>query len=140
MVVVTTNFDPDIGRSTQFKKGGPSPNPGGRPKSRLLSEALRARLAQSKPDDPTGRTFAEVVAHNLVEIACSRGAGAVTAANEIADRIEGRPTQRLDVNDISADLAARSDAELLFHLTNDRWPEEGELPESQSQQIDTVEE
>ena len=39
-------FDPNIGASTRWKKGQASPNPGGRPKSRLLSEALRFRLAE----------------------------------------------------------------------------------------------
>jgi hypothetical protein len=41
-------FDPDIGKATRWKKGQASPNPGGRPKSRLLSEALRTRLAEVK--------------------------------------------------------------------------------------------
>jgi hypothetical protein len=54
-------FDPSVGRATQWKKGQ-SGNVGGRPKSRLLSEALRNRLAEVKPDDPAGRTYAEVVA------------------------------------------------------------------------------
>ncbi len=58
-------FDPSIGRATQFRKGQ-SGNAGGRPKSRLLSEALRNRLAQTVADDPTGRTFAEAIADNLV--------------------------------------------------------------------------
>jgi hypothetical protein len=54
-------FDPSIGAGTRWKKGQPSPNPGGRPRTRLLSEALRTRLAEVKPDDPAGRTYAEVV-------------------------------------------------------------------------------
>jgi hypothetical protein len=97
-------------------------------------------LAEVKPDDPEGRTFAEVIAANLIEIACSRSAGAVTAVNEIADRIEGRPTQRLDVNDISADLAARSDEELQYHLAHDRWPGENERLESANRQNEKAEE
>jgi len=90
-------FDPSIGKATQWRKGQPSPNPGGRPKARLLSEALRSRLAEVKPDDPLGRTFAEIVAANLVEIASSEGPGAVHAAAEIADRIEGRARQQIEV-------------------------------------------
>ena len=46
-------FDPNIGRGTQWRKGT-SENPGGRPRSRLLSEALRTRLAEVKPGDPAG--------------------------------------------------------------------------------------
>jgi Family of unknown function (DUF5681) len=120
-------FDPNIGVATRWKKGHPSPNPGGRPKSRLLSEALRTRLAEVKPGDPVGRTYAEVVAENLIEIACSEGPGAVHAASEIADRIEGRSRQSIEVADITADLRSRSDDELQFHLQNDRWPTTEEL-------------
>jgi len=119
-------FDPNIGAGTRWKKGS-SGNPGGRPKSRLLSEALRTRLAEVKPDDPAGRTYAEVVAQNLIEIACSEGPGAVHAANEIADRLEGRSRQSIEFADITADLRNRSDEELLFHLENNRWPSDEEL-------------
>jgi len=119
-------FDPEIGKGTRWKKGQPSPNPGGRPKSRLLSEALRTRLAEVKPDDPSGRTFAEVIAANLVEIACSEGPGAVHAANEIADRIEGRAPQSIQLSDLAADLRSRSDEELEFYLAHNRWPSDEE--------------
>jgi len=124
---MTNNFDPSIGMSTRWKKGQRSPNPGGRPKTRLLSEALRSRLGELKPGDPEGRTFAQVVAYNLINVASSSGPGAVTAAGEIADRLEGRPTQQLDFNDVTADLRNRSDEELQFHLDHDRWPSEEEL-------------
>jgi hypothetical protein len=36
-------------------------------------------LAEAKADDPEGRTYAEVIAANLIAIACSQGSGAVTA-------------------------------------------------------------
>ena len=52
-------FDPNVGAGTRWKKGS-SGNPGGRPKSRLLSEALRSRLAETKPDDPEKRTESEI--------------------------------------------------------------------------------
>jgi hypothetical protein len=120
-------FDPNIGAATRWKKGQPSPNPGGRPKSRLLSEALRTRLGEVKPGDPTGRTYAEVVAENLIEIACSEGPGAVHAANEIGNRIEGRAPQSIQISDLVADLQSRSDEELEFHLANNRWPTDEEL-------------
>jgi Family of unknown function (DUF5681) len=119
-------FNPDVGKATRWKKGQPSPNPGGRPRSRLLSEALRTRLAEVKPDDRTGRTYAEVVAANLIEIACTEGPGAVHAASEIADRLEGRSRQQVEFADITADLRNRSDEELRFHLEHDRWPTDEE--------------
>ena len=118
-------FNSDIGRATRWRKGQ-SGNAGGRPKSRLLSEALRTRLAEVKPDDPAGRTFAEIVAENLVEIACSEGPGAVHAASEIADRLEGRSRQQVEIADFTADLRSRSDAELQFYLDNSRWPSDEE--------------
>jgi DNA polymerase III delta prime subunit len=118
-------FDPSIGAGTRFKKGS-SGNAGGRPKSRLLSEALRNRLAEVKQDDPAGRTFAEAIAENLVRIACSEGLTAVHAANQIADRIEGRARQSIEVADITAELRNKSDAELQFYLNNNRWPDDAE--------------
>ena len=119
-------FDPSIGVGTRFKKGS-SGNPGGRPRSRLLSEALRTRMAEVKPDDPAGRTYAEVVAENLIEIACTEGPGVVYAASEIADRLEGRSRQQLEFADITAELRNKSDEELRFHLEHGRWPSDEEL-------------
>ena len=38
--------------------------------------------------------------------------------------------QRLEVNDVTADIAARSDDELRYHLLHDAWPEDAELTDS----------
>jgi hypothetical protein len=130
ITVVMANFDPRIGESTRFRKGGPSPNPGGRPKTRLLSEALRVRLAEPVPGDSEGRTYAEVLAANLITIACSHGPGAVAAMGEIADRVEGKARQEIAVADITLELREKSDSELMFHLDHGRWPEGDELSES----------
>jgi hypothetical protein len=73
---------------------------------------------------PVSSTYAEIIATNLIAIACSEGHCAVMAAAEIANRLEGRATQRLDVNDITADLAERSDEELRFYLEHECWPED----------------
>ena len=100
--------------------------PRGRPRSRLLSEALRTRLAEVNADDPSGRTYAEAIAENLVRIACSGCPSAVHAANEIADRIEGRSRQSIEVADITAEIRNKSDAELQFYLDNNRWPSDEE--------------
>jgi hypothetical protein len=118
------NFDPEIGIATRWRKGQPSPNPGGRPKIRLLSNALTAKLAEVKPDDAQGRTFAEVIAANLVELAAGKGRSAVVASAEILDRIEGKPTQQLHVADVTGDLGNRSDEDLQYYLDHGHWPED----------------
>jgi Family of unknown function (DUF5681) len=138
------NFDSAIGAALRWKKGQASPNPGGRPKSRLLSSALGAKLAEIKPDDREGRTCAEVVATNLIAIACSQGHSAVTAA-EIANRLEGRPSQRVGVSDITADLAQRSDEELRYYLLHHYllhqcWPNGEETPGSVGDHVEAKDE
>ena len=125
ILVEVRMFDPNIGAGTRWKKGA-SGNPGGRPRTRLLSEALRSRLAEVRPDDPERRTWAEAIAQNLVRIACSEGPSAVHAATEIADRIEGRPRQSIEVADVTTELRNKSDAELQFYLDNNRWPSDEE--------------
>ena len=86
----------------RFAKGNPnefqpgqSGNPKGRPKSITLSEAYRHQLAQPVPKDREGRTYAEVIA----ALMCQRATqGDVAAAKEIADRVEGKPKQAIDVD------------------------------------------
>jgi hypothetical protein len=70
--------------------------------------------------------YAEIIAANQVEIACSRGPGAVTAMGEIADRCEGRPRQEIAVED-TRELRSKSDEELTFHVENSRWRTDDEL-------------
>ena len=118
-------FNSDIGRATRWRKGQTG-NAGGRPKSRLLSEALRNRLGEVRPDDPEHRTWAEAIAANLIEIAASKSSIAIDAANEVCDRAEGRPAQHLQISDFDADLRTRSDEELRFYLANNRWPSDEE--------------
>ena len=130
---MTTTFDPAIGVATRWKRGQPSPNPGGRPKSRLLPQALGSRLAELVPDDPEGRTFAEKISDNLIDIACGRGPGAVTAMGEIADRVEGRARQEIAVSDITRELREKSDGELRFYLDHNRWPADDELPYTENE-------
>jgi len=76
-------------------KPGQSGNPAGRPKSITLSEALRLELAKMLPGDTQERTFAEVIAQQLVRSAAT---GNILAAKEIADRTEGRAKQQVDVD------------------------------------------
>lgn len=78
---------------------GQSGNPKGRPKVRTLSEAYRLHLAQVSPDDPEGRTFAELIAESQCKSAMSGKMGATLAAKELADRTEGRARQTIEVQD-----------------------------------------
>ena len=122
---MANSFDPNIGLSTRWKKGGPSPNPGGRPKSRTISEALRQKLSSIKEDDPQHRTFAEVLAENLVSLACAQERNSVAAAAEIANRVEGRVHERIEFADLTQQqLTTKSDAELEHFLEFGSWPED----------------
>ncbi len=75
-------------------KPGQSGNPGGRPRFKKLNEAARQILASPLPDDPK-RTFAEAIVERLADAALR---GSVGAAQELADRAEGRPGISVDVN------------------------------------------
>jgi hypothetical protein len=90
-------FDPEIGRSTRWAKGQPSPNPGGRPSKTLLTDAYRRLLETPYPGDERGRTYAQRIA----EVVCfEAGGGDLAAVREIADRTEGRPRQNAEMNPI----------------------------------------
>jgi len=71
-------------------KPGQSGNPGGRPRTAKLSEACRAKLASTIPGDSTGRTYAKAIADELARRALK---GDIRAAEELANRAEGRPGQ-----------------------------------------------
>jgi hypothetical protein len=81
------------GNNFAFKHGR-SGNPKGRPKSAMLSDALRRMLVEACPQDPE-RTWAEVIADQLIAKAA---AGDVSAAKEIADRTEGKARQHLTLS------------------------------------------
>lgn len=80
-------------------------------------------MAEIKEDDPLRRTFAQVMACNLVEIACSQDKAAVMAAGMILDRLEGKAHQQIGVADITQELEEKSDLELEFFLEHGRWPD-----------------
>ena len=81
----------NLARGEAFRfKPGQSGNPGGRPRTAKLSEASRAKLASVIPGDPEGRTYAEGIADKLALLAIK---GDIRAAQELADRAEGRPNQ-----------------------------------------------
>src|ERR1700733_8916843 len=77
---------------------GQSGNPGGRPTTAPLSQACREVLSHPVPGDPEGRTYAEKIATTLAEKAAG---GDIRAAQELGDRAEGRPRQRLEIENAS---------------------------------------
>src|SRR5271169_6521496 len=93
---------PEAAKPYRWKKGGPSPNPGGRPKTAHISEALRAVLESGE---------AQQLASVLLEVAAGRKKGSavqVAALREIADRTEGKPHQSVEVDaNFSSNLAER---------------------------------
>jgi len=91
------HFDPAIGAATRWKKNGPSPNPGGRPKNALLTDALTSVLAQPFPGDKRGRCFAEVIAWR---VAIEAAKGDLKALAQIADLTEGRVRPEGSLNDL----------------------------------------
>jgi hypothetical protein len=92
---------PEVGKSTQFKPGQ-SGNPGGRPKSRLQSEAYRTELAKEGRE---GKTKAEKIAERMVADAIR---GKVDAAKHVAEYVEGKPRQAFEVKmSIMDELAER---------------------------------
>ena len=89
----TGKFAPGNKIGKQFPPGV-SGNPQGRPKLTRLTDALREQLAEEMPDAPE-RTIAEQIARALIREAIS---GNVQAAREIADRTEGKPMQKVDLD------------------------------------------
>jgi hypothetical protein len=118
-------------RGKQFQPGN-NVNPAGRGGSKmctLVTHALREKLASI--DLRTKKTYAERIADLLIECATDPDPELdktrIMALSEIIDRCEGKPKQQLDVNDVTAELRARSDEDLMFHLEKGYWPEDERL-------------
>ena len=90
----TGGDNPVSGNEATRWKPGQSGNPCGRPKTAPLSQACREVLAQPIPGDPEGRTYAQKIAHVLAEKAAK---GDLRAAQELADHVEGRPRQAVEI-------------------------------------------
>jgi hypothetical protein len=86
-------FPPGNTIGNRFKKGETG-NPSGRPKRTRLTDALREQLAE-QISGKSEKTVAEDIARALIKEARR---GNVQAAREIADRTEGRPAQKVDVD------------------------------------------
>lgn len=109
------------GEPYRWKKGQ-SGNPSGRPKSKTLSDAYKHKLQELVPNDPEGRTWAELIAAGQIRDAVK---GNVQAAREIADRTEGRARQSIEFEDKTLSNAfERMTVEEL-----ERYAATGQLPE-----------
>ncbi|MGI8642291.1 MAG: DUF5681 domain-containing protein [Pyrinomonadaceae bacterium] len=76
-----------------FQKGQ-SGNPNGRPKSAMLSDALRRKMLDAMPD-ASEKTVADGIADALIKQALN---GEVSAIKEVFDRTEGKVSQRIDAD------------------------------------------
>jgi hypothetical protein len=92
---------------------GVSGNPGGRPKQKLISAELERLLQQQAPRE-SGKTWAVVIAEALLRHAAK---GDVRAISELANRVEGKPLQavNLDLNSCS-EIDTMTDEELEHRL------------------------
>jgi hypothetical protein len=124
-----------------FKKGV-SPNPGGRPQrmQALVTQALREKLAAIDPK--TKQTFAARIADLLIQCAINPDPEVdktrIMALSEIIDRCEGKPKQQLDVNDVTAELRARTDEDLMFHLEHGYWPEDEAMEKCKQKMLEAA--
>lgn len=91
---------------------GESGNPGGRAK-KILTQALRLELAKPFPGDEQGRTYGQVIAAKLVAAAA---AGDLQAAREVADRVEGKAAQSVELSDTRVPVIVGPE-----ELTSEEW-------------------
>jgi len=98
-------------KSGKLFKPGVSGNPGGRPRYKVLSQAYRDKLGEVNPDDPQGRTNAELIADAVIKSAIG---GNVNAIIELTTRVEG--AARMSVVEPANEFSEMSDAELQAEL------------------------
>ncbi len=77
---------------------GAIPNPGGRPKSTLITDRLKEALASA---DAAGKSGAEKIGDRLIGLTEERdGYLALAAIKEVTDRTEGKAVQNTNVRGI----------------------------------------
>jgi hypothetical protein len=104
--------------ATRFKPGN-NANPGGRPKGRHLSEALRENLDSLVPDG--SKSYLQAIADRMCKTAAfsKRDSQATDAAEAIADRIEGKPTQGLRIEPPIDEAGAQRIADIYLRLSGE---------------------
>jgi hypothetical protein len=100
---------------------GVSGNPGGRPRKQPITEAYLEVAGRTVPGDSQGRTYAQAAAERQFRAALK---GSTSAIREIADRLEGRPQQRIEVTNVEDFLAGRSTDEKEFFAVHGYWPDD----------------
>jgi hypothetical protein len=99
----------EAGKNTRFKRGT-SPNLGGRPKKTPYTDACRQVAEMFVKDlklnasDPVPVAIAKMVAREALK-------GKVAAAAELANRVEGAPTQRHELGGLDG-MAVKVEAKL----------------------------
>jgi len=100
---------------------GVSGNPGGRPRKQPITEAYLEVAGRTVPGDSRGRTYAQAAAERQFRAALK---GSTSAIREIADRLEGKPQQRIEVTNVEDFLAGRSTEEKEFFAVHGYWPDD----------------
>jgi hypothetical protein len=91
-------------------KPGETITPGGRPR-KAVSRAYRDMLERPYPDDPRGRTGAELLAIAMFRKAVQEGD--VAAAKEMTDRAEGKVTDKIEIDNSGMEGDVRERIRLL---------------------------
>jgi len=101
-------FEP--GNEYRWQAGGPSPNPGGRPKSRQFAEGARRWLESPSKKNPD-KSNADALVEQWGEAAFK----SLSALAELLDRAEGKPQTGIDlkVDDRRRDVVERGIAGLM---------------------------
>lgn len=100
---------------------GVSGNPSGRPRKTPLTEAYRDVLAQPVPDDPLGRSYAQAIAQTVAQNALK---GDIRAAQELADRAEGRARQSIEIeHSLHRAFERMTEAELEAYAVKGQFPD-----------------
>jgi hypothetical protein len=112
-----------------WKKGDPSPNPGGRPKKRPISGRYAEMAETELPEDirrvlrlPKGATFGDAIAMGQARAAIK---GKTDAAREFREAIEGKATQRIEI----ADTTVADAFEKMKEAELDAYAKDGTLPD-----------
>jgi hypothetical protein len=113
---------PDVGKATQFQPGNRA-NPGGRPKTAILSQTARERLADVDPQDSAGRTYAMIIVDAQIEEAVK---GDLDAAAWLADRAEGRAVQSVQMH-ATIKTSPEEQADLILQALRDLPATYGQL-------------